>query len=751
MNRALELQRGDRKESAAELYESALAMDPEVPDAHDMLAVIRVAQGRLLDGFRHSRRAGELTDWSNQVINHNYFFVARAALANADAARVARLGKLYRAQENKIQPAADARISALLVGVESADALEACVATLAQLERPPCEVLIAAGQVDTNAGRAYSLPLRTLASRTKNTYEQLNDLAVVASGDYLLAVRCDQSSSPAWLAGLRAMRPMAGRWSLAIAETANNPKLAALLAESTTAGFALVSALDVVGSGGSLLAPKTLHEAIGGYRPDMADPLLDYCLRLLWLAEPTIAHYGADPAAPLQTRAGIGQRRTMLDDYLRRAFSGEKPINEFAPLPLSWGLHFHGHIFAQSLLPPADLMVCMNDDIEAYLGRKSLRCIRPEPGINLVGPVRAEFGLAENMRAFARASLAGGIPCAIRDLNIALNTRQADQTLVDHIAEEARHSCSVFFLNPDSRQLYDQSLDTLVFQRPTLHFRHVKIGYWFWELEKIPPQWSTAIAKVDEIWVATDFIAEAIRRGTDKPVIKIRSPVAFEVKGRYERRNFNLPEHVFLFLFSFDFNSFAERKNPSGLIRAFRHAFPPNRMDVVLVIKSINGHKNPEATQALMEVAGYDPRILLRDGFLSRDEVFGLQSVADAYVSLHRAEGFGLGFAESMYQGKPVIGTGYSGNLEFMNESNSALIDYTLVPIKKGQYLYDDPGYFWAEPDEEHAAHLMRKLVDDSEYRQRLAFRGQQDILNGFSHAATAERMKSRLGEIGVL
>ena len=355
------------------------------------------------------------------------------------------------------------------------------------------------------------------------------------------------------------------------------------------------------------------------------------------------------------------------------------------------------------------------------------------------------------MRAFARASLEGDIPCAIRDLNLALSTRQGDDSLSDHFAEDARHDCSIFFLNPDSRQLYEQSLDAVVFQRPALDFRHVKIGYWFWELEKIPVLWLDAIDKVDEIWVATEFVAEAIRRETSKPVIKIPTPIDFELKRSYERRYFDLPDGVFLFMFSFDFHSFAERKNPYGLIRAFRRAFPPERKDVGLVVKSINGAKKDGAIEALLDSADNDPRIMLRDGFMGRDEVFGLQSVADAYVSLHRAEGLGLGLAESMYQGKPVIGTGYSGNLEFMNEHNSALVRYSLTPIKKGEYLYDDPGFFWAEPDEDHAAHLMRRMVDDPDYRRTLAERGQQDIRSRFNNKTTAALMQARLKEIGIL
>lgn len=60
------------------------------------------------------------------------------------------------------------------------------------------------------------------------------------------------------------------------------------------------------------------------------------------------------------------------------------------------------------------------------------------------------------------------------------------------------------------------------------------------------------------------------------------------------------------------------------------------------------------------------------------------------YVSLHRAEGLGLGLAEAMYLGRAVISTGYSGNLEFMNENNSLLVAYGLVPVPPGNYPNGD-------------------------------------------------------------
>ena len=169
------------------------------------------------------------------------------------------------------------------------------------------------------------------------------------------------------------------------------------------------------------------------------------------------------------------------------------------------------------------------------------------------------------------------------------------------------------------------------------------------------------------------------------------------------------------------------------------------------MIKSINAANKPGKMRELRALIGGDDRIVIVDGFFTRDQVSGLQTVVDAYLSLHRAEGLGLGLAESMYQGKPVIGTGYSGNLEFMNEQNSCLIDYRRVSIAKGEYICDDERFEWAEPDVGHAAHHMRRLVDDADFRVRIATRGQQDIRSRFTLAATAAAIRGRLEELGLL
>jgi len=132
---------------------------------------------------------------------------------------------------------------------------------------------------------------------------------------------------------------------------------------------------------------------------------------------------------------------------------------------------------------------------------------------------------------------------------------------------------------------------------------------------------------------------------------------------------------------------------------------------------------------------------------MSRDELFGLQSVVDSYVSLHRSEGFGLGLAESMSLGKPVIGTAYSGNMEFMDASNSCLVGYRLVDVQTGEYPYP-AGQVWADPDLDQAAYHMRRLVEDPGYAAELGRRAREDIARDFSFEAVGERIARELARI---
>ncbi len=131
-----------------------------------------------------------------------------------------------------------------------------------------------------------------------------------------------------------------------------------------------------------------------------------------------------------------------------------------------------------------------------------------------------------------------------------------------------------------------------------------------------------------------------------------------------------------------------------------------------------------------VDVAGLN--VVFVDEFLTRAQVYELQACCDVLLSLHRAEGFGLAPAEMMFMGKPVIATGWSGNMDFMTRENSALVDYKLVAVQDRQGVYTMSDQRWAEPDIEQAAVWLRKLAADPELRRRLGMRAAKDATEFF-------------------
>jgi glycosyltransferase involved in cell wall biosynthesis len=111
---------------------------------------------------------------------------------------------------------------------------------------------------------------------------------------------------------------------------------------------------------------------------------------------------------------------------------------------------------------------------------------------------------------------------------------------------------------------------------------------------------------------------------------------------------------------------------------------------------------------------------------------------------LHRSEGLGLTMAEAMLLGKPVIATRYSGNLDFMDDGNSLLVDYNMTPVGSEclPYMADA---VWADPSEEHAGQLMRHVFENQTWAQELGQKAQQDMQNRYSSQAAGQAMKTRL------
>lgn len=363
------------------------------------------------------------------------------------------------------------------------------------------------------------------------------------------------------------------------------------------------------------------------------------------------------------------------------------------------------------------------------------------PGITLVGYVSGEFGVAENLRMACSAMEAVKVPVDIYKIGTGGVYGDADARYDRLVVSESPHAIQLYCTNADQLGRIQDVLGSEKIRE------RYKIGYWFWELPNFPKEWMHAFDLVDEVWAPTKFIAETLTKVSPKPVVHMTVPVSFSIHGHYDRAHFSLPKDRFLFLFSYDFHSFSQRKNPEACIEAFRRAFDACDKGVGLVIKTVYAEKHQDAYVKLQALALGDERISIVNRVMPRDEMYGLISVCDAFLSLHRAEGFGLGLSEAMLLGKPVIGTGYSGNMDFMNRENSCLVDYKLIPVGQDAYPYWER-QTWADPDIDQAAGYMRAIYEDRVFREKIAAKGQAYILQHHSFAEIGRRMQKRLNEI---
>lgn len=362
-------------------------------------------------------------------------------------------------------------------------------------------------------------------------------------------------------------------------------------------------------------------------------------------------------------------------------------------------------------------------------------------GVNLVGYTQAEMGLGEILRSTARCLVKADVPFIVRKLDIVLKNRQSEKSLLNHSSGKCFYPINLIGVNPDMAYRIPVWLSYLEWGTK------YNVGFWFWELEKFPNQWKYACKLVDEVWVNTAFVETSVA-AVHPRVHKIPFAVEFDEPSKnFDRVYFNLPSSKLLYIFSYDFNSSSMRKNPRAVVQAFKQAFPDGAEEVALVVKSINGELNPEQLIAVKEQLKDDNRIYWIDEYLTTEEMRGLLRTCDCYVSLHRSEGLGLGMAESMYLGKPVIATAYSGNMEFMNDENALLVPYKMVEVRAGEYLYGE-GQFWAEADVSAAAAMMRDVFESPGLRESLGSKASAYMRANHSIAVASEALKLRLADI---
>lgn len=360
-------------------------------------------------------------------------------------------------------------------------------------------------------------------------------------------------------------------------------------------------------------------------------------------------------------------------------------------------------------------------------------------GINLIGNIRGDSGLGQSCRLVAKELQASKIPFLVYEHHISDAFSMNNHSCDDMIQDELKYAINLFHINPHEFAVSYMQLGKKVWDK------HYNIAFWLWETEEFPEEWNGCIDILDEIWTPAEFVSEAVRKVTNKPVYTVPYHVEAPIDTKYDRKHFGLPEDKFLYLMMYDSKSMMERKNPISVLNAFKKAFDKDNRDVGLVIK-MNGRNEEDIAQIQRLMDGYE-NIYFMTETLPKVEVNSLIACVDVFVSLHRAEGFGLVMAEAMLNGTPCIATNWSANTEFMNEEVACMVDYDIVeldheigPYKKGSH--------WAEPDVNQAAEYMRRLQSDRNFGQRMAQNAREDIRNQLGMESITRILEQRVNEI---
>ena len=359
-------------------------------------------------------------------------------------------------------------------------------------------------------------------------------------------------------------------------------------------------------------------------------------------------------------------------------------------------------------------------------------------GIDVLGFFTAEHGVGEAARVLASTLQSAGVAVSTIDYT---DTQSRREHSFD-CENVSRHKVLLMAVNADHLNEAHRRLGKKFFRK-----RYV-IGQWFWELEEAPPWFGPAFAHVDELWAPTRFIETMLRKHAPSGVQVKYVPlpvVTPQVDATLTRSRFGLDDR-YMFLFSFDFMSVMKRKNPLGLIEAFTKAFAEGE-GPMLVIKAINGDKRLVERNMLRDAVRRRSDIVLIDEYFTKVETSTLTSLADCYASLHRSEGLGLTMSEAMTLGRPVIATGYSGNLDFLSDVNSFIVPGVRTKVGDGAEGYSREA-MWMEPNVTEAANCMRYVYENQAEAAQKGLRGQADILRAFDVASCGAIMKGRLERI---
>lgn len=364
-------------------------------------------------------------------------------------------------------------------------------------------------------------------------------------------------------------------------------------------------------------------------------------------------------------------------------------------------------------------------------------------GINVFGFINGEFGIAEATRLNCKAIEEVEIPISLLNYDVRTNHNNNDLTFTN-FSDNAPYPINLVQVSPSTSEIlhFFEYFDYSLFKGK------YNILYVAWESETLPEDYILNINLFDEVWTPSEYCKKCLEKFIALPIKVIPHPIDIDLKPTEDPDALNFfAKDFFNFLFIFDYNSSIERKNVTNLIKVFKETFDKGENNALLTIKTSKSDRFAVEKQEILQAIGDSKKIKIVEKIFDKNSLNYIISNCDSYISLHRSEGFGLTMAEAMYFGKPTIGTNYSGNLQFMNNENSFLVD-----AQKVSYGSDDLNYnsntIWSEPSLEKASQYLKNVYDKGEEIKIIAEKGRQTIANDFSLSGIGKLIKKRGEEI---
>ncbi len=286
------------------------------------------------------------------------------------------------------------------------------------------------------------------------------------------------------------------------------------------------------------------------------------------------------------------------------------------------------------------------------------------------------------------------------------------------------------------------------------------VAHTVWETDRVPAHWPDLINQADRVVVPTEWNREVFASGGVTIPIDVVPHVACDPVPGDEGASLAIDDDLFVV---YSIGRWDQRKAMFHTVRAFLEAFDGDD-PVVLVVKSgpriemppieAWGTSNPMAWTTGWQVAHLVSRyanpahIRLEVGTWTDEQIAGLHTRGDCYLSLPRGEGWGIGAFDAAAYGNPVVATGWGGLLEFLDPTVASLARSTLVPVEHHAFASYSPDQRWAEPDVDHAAQLLRSVFDDRVTARERAVEFSEHVLREYAPSAVAAQFMGVISEL---